>query len=248
MPLGQVPVFLQLVGRAVVAAFLLAAIPDIMNLAADITDQFASQIGSLNNFNLVLHRMGEKIGTLSWSWVSVKDSVILLVSYVSFFLLYISVYMADTLFAYTWMLLYIFSPLLMAAFVLPGTAGATRGYFQALVEVCLWKIIWSVIATLLWSYSLSKINDPKYGTDFITAILMNLILAFSVVVTPSIARGLLNGGIHSTASSLGGAILGVASLTPKGIAGKVKNTISRSVGAFKLKAKEDKAEEDESDK
>ena len=69
-------------------------------------------------------------------------------SYVSFFLLYITVYMADTLFVFTWMMLYIFSPILIAAFVLPSTAQATKGLFQALIEVCLWKVTWSVLAAL----------------------------------------------------------------------------------------------------
>lgn len=98
MPMGQVPEFLTLVGRAIIAAFLLVALPEIMNTLADVTDQIAQEVGQLNNFKLVVGRLGEKIGTLTWSWVSVKDSVLILVSYVTFFLLYISVYMADTLF------------------------------------------------------------------------------------------------------------------------------------------------------
>jgi uncharacterized membrane protein len=39
MSMGQVPEFLTLVGRAVIAAFILAAFPEIMNTLADITDQ-----------------------------------------------------------------------------------------------------------------------------------------------------------------------------------------------------------------
>lgn len=233
MPMGQIPEFMSLVGRAIVAAFLLAALPEIMNMAADLTDQLSAQIGSLNNFKLVVHRLGEKIGDLRFSWVSVKDSVLLLISYVSFFLLYITVYMADTLFVFVWMLLYIFSPLLIAAFVLPVTAAATKGYFQSLIEVCLWKVTWSVLAALLWSFSLSKINDPKYGVDFLSAILLNLMLAFSVVVTPLIVRSMVKGGIHTAAGSLGGVILGVASLTPSGIAGFTKSTVTRPVSRFR---------------
>ncbi len=233
MPMGQVPEFFQLVGRAVIAAFLLAALPEIMNGAADITDQLSTQVGSLNNFKLVVNRLGEKIGDLSFSWVSVKDSMLLVISYVSFFLLYVTVYLADTLFVFTWMLLYIFSPLLMAAFVLPATSAATRGFFQSLIEVCLWKVTWSVLATLLWSFALSKINDPKYGVDFLSAILMNLMLAFSVVATPLIVRSLIKGGLHSATGSLGGVILGVASMTPSGIASVAKGAVTRPVKGLK---------------
>lgn len=217
MPLGQVPEFFQLVGRAIIAAFILAALPEIMNFLADVTDQLSAQVGQINNFKIVVTKLGEKIGTLSWSWVSVKDSVLLLISYLTFFLLYISVYVADAVYLLTWTLLYIFSPLLIAAFTLPSTAAATKGLFQSLIEVCLWKICWSVLAALLWSFALSEINKPEYDVDFFTAILLNIMLAFSVLLTPKIVKGLLQGGISSTASSMGTAILATAALTPTGL-------------------------------
>ena len=88
MSMASVPDFLSLVGRAVIAAFLLVAFPEIMNTLAQITDQLSQEVGHLNNLSLVVSRLGEKIGDLSFSWVSVKDSVLLVVSYVSFFIVY----------------------------------------------------------------------------------------------------------------------------------------------------------------
>jgi hypothetical protein len=214
MPMGHVPEFMQLVGRAVLAAFILAAFPEIMNSLANITDDLAKTVGHLDNFKHVVARLGEKLGTLTWSWVSVKDSVLLMVSYISFFLLYISVYVADSVYLLVWTLIYIFSPLLIAAFTLPSTASATKGLFQSLIEVCLWKICWSVLAALLWSFALSQINDPKYQVDFLTAILVNLMLAFSVLLTPFIVRSLIKGGLAQSAASMGGVLLATAALTP----------------------------------
>jgi hypothetical protein len=233
MPMGQVPEFFSLVGRAVIAAFLLVALPEIMNALADITDSVSKDVGQLNNFKLVLGRLGEKIGTLTWSWVSVKDSVLLIISYLTFFLLYVSVYMADTLFLFTWTLLYIFSPILIAAFVLPSTAQATKGLFQALIEVSCWKVTWSVLAALLWSFALSEINKPGYEVDFLTAILLNILLAFSVLVAPLVVGKLLRGGVHTAASALGGAILGAAALTPMGVTGMATRAVGRAAGAFR---------------
>ena len=247
MPMGQVPEFLTLIGRAVVAAFLLVAFPEIMNTLADITDQLSKDVGQLNNFKLVVTRLGEKVGTLTWSWVSYKDSILLLVSYVSFFLLYVTVYLADAIFLFTWMLLYIFSPILIAGFVLPSTSAATKGLFAALIEVCLWKLTWSVLAALLWSFALSEINTPRYNVDFLTAILLNIMLAFSVVVTPLIVRALLKGGGHQASASLGGAILGVAALTPTGLAGTAKKTVTRTVVGFKNKVRRGKDDDSDTD-
>jgi hypothetical protein len=208
---------MSLVGRAVLAAFILAAFPEIMNTLANITDQVARDVGQLNNFKLVVSRLGEKIGTLTFSWVSVKDSVLLIVSYFTFFLLYVSVYIADAMYLLAWTLLYIFSPILIAAFTLPSTASATKGLFQSLIEVCFWKISWSVLAALLWSFALSEINSPKYDVDFLTAIVLNLMLAFSVLLMPLIVRSLIKGGLSSVASSMGTAVLAAAALTPTGL-------------------------------
>lgn len=248
MPMGQVPEFLHLVGRAIVAAFMLVALPEIMNSVADITDALAAQIGDLHNFKLVTERLSEKIGTLTWSWVSVKDSVLLVISYLTFFLLYISVYMADTLFLFTWTLLYIFSPLMIAAFVLPSTSSAAKGLFQAIIEVSLWKITWSVLAALLWSFALSEVNKPEYDVDFLTAILLNILLAFSVIVTPLVVGKLVRGGLHSGAASLGGTILGAAAMTPVGItaAAKAKTaavTRGLSKGMSRSRGKNQEADE-----
>ncbi len=227
MPLGQVPEFFQLVGRAVIAAFILAALPEIMNFLADITDELSTQIGQINNFKVVVGRLGEKIGTLTWSWVSFKDSVLLLISYLTFFILYVSVYIADAMYLLIWTLLYIFSPLLIAAFTLPSTAAATKGLFQSLIEVCLWKVCWSVLAALLWSFALSEINKPEYDVDFFTAIILNVMLAFSVLLTPMIVKSLLKGGLSSSASTMGSAILATAALTPSGMLSATKSGVMK---------------------
>lgn len=236
MSMGQVPEFLSLIGRAVLAAFLLASFPEIMNTLANLTDQFAQEIGELNNFKLVVSRLGEKIETLTFSWVSVKDSTLLIISYLTFFLLYVSVYVADAMYLFTWTLLYVFSPLLIAAFTLPSTAAATRGLFQSLIEVCLWKIAWSVLAALLWSFALSEINAPKYDVDFLSAIVLNLMLAFSVLLMPMLVRSFIKGGIPQAASNMGGAVLAAAALTPTGL---LTNTAiaGKAVGRF-VKPKE----------
>ncbi len=201
MPIGHVPESLTLVGRSLVAALILAAFPEIMNALADFTDHIAHDIGRFNNIYTCLGRLGDKVGKLTWSWVSIKDSTLLILSYLSFAVLWVTVYLIDAIYVFTWALLYILSPLLIAAFVLPSTAIATKGLFRSLFEVCCWKVMWSVFATLLWSFALSEINKPGYDVDFVTAIIINLLLMLSLVSTPAIVSKLLNGGVHALAAS-----------------------------------------------
>lgn len=214
LPLGGMPSFGTLVGRAIVASILLYAYPEISNAIADIVDAVSSQLGSLNDFNLVLAKMGDKLKDLTWSWISFKDSIIGILSYLSFFLLYISVYAIQAFMIFSWTLLFVFSPLLIALFVIPGTAMATKALFQSLIEVGLWKVMWSVLATLLWSLALSEINSGGNEVNFLTAIFLNLILAGSLLLTPLVVHALAGKGISSLATAAGGIVAGATMGTP----------------------------------
>ena len=224
IPMGSTPGISTLLGRCLIATLLLIALPEIMNAVASITDSIAHEIGDLNNFKIVLGRMGEKLKTLAWSWTSVKDMVILIISFLSFFILYITVYFADAAFLYAWTLIYVFSPIVLALFVLPSTAGATSAMFRSMIEISLWKVVWAAMAALLWSTALSDINNPEYHVDFLTAIVLNLMLALSVLMTPTLVRGLFSTGVSGVATGLQNTLMAAAALTPMGVTGKAKAT------------------------
>jgi hypothetical protein len=154
---------------------------------------------------------------MSFSWVSIKDSVLIMISYLTFFILYITVYLADAFFLFTWMLLYIFSPILIGMYVLPITSGATTKLFRSLIEVCIWKIVWCCLSALLWSMALSKINDPATQVSFLTAIILNLMLALSVLATPIVTSAFLNSGVSTLANGFGNTLMQLSKFTPAGI-------------------------------
>ncbi len=212
--MGSMPQFPQIVARVFIASMLLIAIPEIMNTLALVTDAMTKEIGQFLEFKHVLEKLSDKFGQMSWSWVSIKDSVIILISYLSFFLFYISVYLADAFFLYSWMLIYVFSPLLIAFYIFPMTANATTMLFKSLIEVCAWKIVWCVMSALLWSMALSDINNPEHGINFLTVIILNLMLAFSVIMTPKITAAFLGGGVSSVASSVGSKVFSDLVITP----------------------------------
>lgn len=214
IPLGSAPQFPQIVARVFIASMLLVAIPEIMNALAMVTDAMTKEIGQFLEFKHVLERLSDKFGEMSWSWVSIKDSVMILISYLSFFLFYISVYLADAFFLYSWMLIYVFSPLLIAFYVFPMTANATTMLFKSIIEVCAWKIVWCVMSALLWSMALSDINNPEHGINFLTVIILNLMLAFSVIMTPKITACFLGGGVSSVASDVGNKVFSNLVLSP----------------------------------
>ena len=242
-PLGGIPAFPVLVGRVLVATLLLHSYSEVSNTLADAVDALSNQLGDLNQLNVVVGKMGDKLGQFSLSWLSVKDTIVQVISFVTFFLLYIAVHGVQAFMLYTWTLLYVFSPLLIALYVLPSTAGATKALYRSLIEVSCWKIVLSVLATLLWSFALSNINQPDQNVPFATVIFLNLILAGSMLLTPMVVHALAGSGFATLAQTAGGIVAGatmaapfsaVASAYSKGkktyqAASKAKNAVSSGV-------------------
>lgn len=220
IPTGGLPSFVPLVGRALIAAIMLSSFPEFLNLVGDITDGLAEKIGALNEFKYVLAKMGDQLDKLTWSWTSVKQMTIVVISFLAFFILYISVYVSEAIYFYSWTLLYIFSPICFALYVIPQTQGAALGVYRSIIKVASWKIIWAVLATLLWSAALSDLEKLGDSANFLTVILFNLILAGSLLFTPFIANLLFSGNFAQAATKAGSFAVGSAMMG----AGKMMNT------------------------
>lgn len=205
VPLGGMPGFSQLVGRTLVAAVLLISYPEIANAVADVADALANRIGDLNSYKLVLGKAGEALKSLSWSWSSIGDTFIFVISYLAFYILHVTVYFFDAAIAYAWVVLYVFSPLLIALFILPQTAAATSALFRSIFEISGWKIVWSVLGTLLWSSAIHNFENVNEQTNFITILTYTIILSLSVIFTPLVVRALINKGVAGLAGTLSGA-------------------------------------------
>jgi hypothetical protein len=172
--------------------------------------------------------MHEKLHGLVLSWVSVKEFISVAFSFITFFLLYISVFITNAGIVLVWVLLYVFSPILIALFVLPSTANVTKTLYRSLIEVCCWKIVWVTLDALLWSSCLNEIN--KTDVNFLTVISFNLILAASLLFTPVIVSGLASKGLSSFVSGALGMAAGVAAYAPGTIA---KAAMFKTFGSIK---------------
>ena len=229
LPLGGLPSFTQLIGRAIVAMIFLISFDDFTAIVAELTDGLAQKVGDLNNFDLVLSRMGDKLDEYTASWVSVKETVILAMSFLTFFGLYFSIYIAEGIHLFTWTLSYVFSPILIVLFVLPATANATRALYRTIFEVCMWKVVWSVLATLLWSAALNDLNGAERDVNFISVICLNLTLASSVLLTPWVVHALANSGLSGFTRTLGSVAVGAATISPGTIIRATKSTTMRGL-------------------
>lgn len=214
LPLGRMPSFGTLVGRVIIAVILLQTYPMVSNSVAELTDALIAQVGNLNQFDVIREKLGKKFSDMSLSWLSVKESITIIICYVIFVLFHFAYYMAEAFLLYTWTLLYVFSPILIALFVIPATASATGALYRSLIEVSLWKPVWAVIATLLWSLPLSDLNKPQVEVNFLSVISLVLLLAASLIMTPYIVHALAGAGLTSMAPNLGRLGMGAFAFGP----------------------------------
>jgi len=226
-PLGGMPSFGVLIGRALVAMLLLHTYPEVTNALADVTDGLAQRLGDLNQCKFVLAKMGDKLHDLTWNWISIKEGLIWIISFFMFFVLYFSFHIAGALLLYTWTLLYVFSPLLIACYVLPVTSAATTALYRSLIEACCWKIVWSVLATLVWSAALSDMNKPGHDISFLSAIYLDLMLGSSLLMTPIVVHALAAGGVSSLGKTMNGVAIG-ATVAATGKVGIVAGSLAKN--------------------
>lgn len=222
VPLGNMPAFSQLVGRALVATILLIAYPEISNTVCNIADSIAEKLGDINTLSNVLASAGAAIKEFSWSWTSVGDSLLSVISILAYGILYITVYFFNAGIVYCLVLLFIFSPLMIAFFILPQTAGLTGGLFRTLFEVATWKIVWTVLGTLLWSTTLANFQNASEN-NFVTLLTLTLMLTFSIILTPIVTKQLISGGLSNIATqtaSLAGMAMTAGVLSPGVLAAK----------------------------
>jgi len=212
MPLGIVPSIPQLVGRTIIAAIMLHSYPEVANTLSDFTDALGTKLGDVNQLKDFLSRIYDSLANQGGFWVSIKQGVTMVVSFLTYLILYITVYFFSAAAIYVWLLLYIFSPLLCVLFILPATASVTKAMYRAMFEVCAWKIVWAVLSTLLWSYAFTQINKPGAEVNFIVVISLNLIIAASLLFTPMVVNALTSMGISGLAGTALTGIGGAASV------------------------------------
>ncbi|MEZ4814409.1 MAG: hypothetical protein R3A80_04280 [Bdellovibrionota bacterium] len=217
--LSFVPNAGETLSRLFISLLLLYFYPEISDALASFTDSLTEKIGGFHEINNVLDQMGAKLKDFSWNLTSLKETGILILAFITFFLLYISVFIVNAGAMYVWVLLYIVSPILIILYLTPATEGATKMLFRSLIEVCCWKIMWAISAVLLWSSAMGSMSASE-EVNYLTVISYNLILASALLLTPVVVSALAGQGIANVVNSAMG-LSGVANMfSPTRITGK----------------------------
>lgn len=210
------PEFLDIVKRAVVATILLAAFPDIANAILFVTEGVAEKIDKLNSLDTMIRMAQEKSDGYSVSVTSMilqfNDLIIATLSFLSYLILYIARYLTIAMYHFFWIFFMISAPLLLLFNLFEGTQQITKNLFKGMIEVACWKIVWAILGAMLTALSFG--DAYRAEGSYLVLIVMNFVIAVAMLMTPSMVRSLVGGGIQSMSSAIGAASVAAMAAAP----------------------------------
>lgn len=228
--------FLDIVKRAVVATILLAAFPDIANAILFVTEGVAEKIDKLNSLDTLIRMAQEKSDGYSVSVTSMilqfNDLIIATLSFLSYLILYIARYLTIAMYHFFWIFYMISAPLLLLFNLFEGTQQITKNLFKGMIEVACWKIVWAILGAMLAALSFG--DAYRAEGSYLVLIVMNFIIAIAMLMTPSMVKSIVGGGIQSMSSALGAASVAAMAAAPAKaamVASTSRNALS-SAGNF----------------
>lgn len=214
-PTGS-PEFLDIIKRAVVATILLAAFPDISNAILYVTEGVADKIDKLNSLDNLIRMAQQKSEGYSMSVTSVilqfNDLIIATLSFLSYLILYIARYLTIAMYHFFWIFFMISAPLLLLFNLFEGTQQITKNLFKGMIEVACWKIVWAILGAMLAALSFGDAYQAE--GSYLVLIVMNFVIAIAMLMTPSIVKSLVGGGMQSMSSAIGAASVAAMAAAP----------------------------------
>ncbi len=104
------------------------------------------------------------------------------------------------------------APLLLLFNLFEGTQQITKNLFKGMIEVACWKIVWAILGAMLTALSFG--DAYRAEGSYLVLIVMNFVIAVAMLMTPSMVRSLVGGGIQSMSSAIGAASVAAMAAAP----------------------------------
>lgn len=233
--------FLDVLRRAIISTLLLAAFPEISRAIIFIADGIAERVDQMQGIDVFLRLAKEK--ALSFTFVKntlllqFPDLIIAILSFVSYLILYIARYITIAMYHFYWIFYMVSAPLLLLFNLFPSTSKIAANLFRGMIEVASWKIVWAILGAMLTALSFG--DNYRSEEDYLILMVMNFVIAISMLKTPSVVSSLVGSGFSAMAPGIGtAAALTMAAVPAKAalVYGKGKMIAggARSIGASRI--------------
>lgn len=185
--------------RIVFSVLLLLTFDWTLQTIAVLGDAVTEKINGLQRLSEVLQNIGPNYSGKD-SWFNVRETILYVFSIAAYLIAYLGFFVATALTHFVWTVLYVASPLMILMYVSRHTAQVTMSLYKGLVQVVIWKILWSILGVLLLKLAMQP--EITGLEDYIMSIVVNLCIGFSMLFIPLATKSLLSDGMSSVASSL----------------------------------------------
>ncbi len=185
--------------RVVISIIMLYSFNWCLNSIAAIGDAVTDQVNGLAQLSEVLKKLGPNYSGHD-SWFSLRETAIYIFSLAAYIIAYLGFFVATALTHFVWTILYVCAPLMILMYVSRHTAYVTSSLYKGLIQVVVWKILWSVLGVLLLKLAVQP--DVSGMEDYLMAIVMNLCIGISMLFIPLATKSLISDGMNSVASTL----------------------------------------------
>ncbi len=216
--------------RVVVSILLLFTFDWCLNSIATVGDAITEQVNGLAQLSEVLKKLGPNYSGND-SWFNLRETTIYIFSLAAYIIAYLGFFVATALTHFVWTILYVCAPLMILMYVSRHTAYVTMSLYKGLIQVVVWKILWSVLGILLLKLAVQP--DVSGMEDYLMAIVMNLCIGVSMLFIPLATKSLISDGMNSVASTLAMAPAVAAAGAVKLVATRAA---SKTMGGFKSTA------------
>lgn len=239
------PDFIEAVKRAFISTLLLAGFQEITDTILFITSGLAERISDLQGLDMFMQMAGDKAKSYTVSPMSMvlqfNDLIIATLSFLSYIILYVARYVMVAVYHFSWVFLSLIAPILLLFHLF--SPKITLNLFKSMIEVASWKVVWAVLSAMLSALPFG--NAYATSGNYLTVIVLNFVIAISMLCTPMIVKSLVGSGFSAFADTLGPITTAAMIATPakaasamrvgrgvlettKGYAGHLQNSVTRN--------------------
>lgn len=240
------PDFIEAVKRAFISTLLLAGFQEITDTILFVTSGLAEKISDLQGLDMFMQMAGDKAKSYTASPMSMvlqfNDLIIATLSFLSYIILYVARYVMVAVYHFSWVFLSLIAPILLLFHIF--SPKITLNLFKSMIEIASWKVVWAVLSAMLAALPFG--NAYATSGNYLTVIVLNFVIAISMLCTPMIVKSLVGSGFSAFADTLGPITTAAMLATPakaasamrigrgvlettKGYAGHLQNSVARNL-------------------
>jgi hypothetical protein len=197
------PDFLETVKRAFIATLLLAGFQEITDTILFVTSGLAEKISDMQGLDMFMQMAGDKARSYTASPTSLvlgfNDLIVATLSFLSYIILYIARFVMVAVYHFSWVFLSLIAPIILLFHLF--SPKITLNLFKSMIEVASWKVVWAILSAMLAALPFG--NAYTASGNYLTVIVLNFVIAISMLCTPMIVKSLVGGGFSAFADTLG---------------------------------------------